>query len=271
MNQEQLQKVQKEFLEIALEVKRVCDENHIRYFLCCGTFLGAVRHQGFIPWDDDMDLSMLREDYEKFRKIAPEKLRPEYCFQDWHTEPGYPHPFGKVRKRGTRYVESKGCPLREDGFYVDIFPIDFAPDDPAQRKRLAWKQLQLYRLKLMKSGCKPWMEGEQVIVKKRIGYLLYQLLALFTTQEHLIRKYDRISQVPSGSQVYEETATPVMYYFPRSLFDRQKEYSFVGVPMTGCEDADTYLKILYGDYMKLPPVEERENRHQIRILDFGTR
>ena len=81
MEQEVLRKVQLCQLEIAKEIKRVCEENGIGYFLCCGTFLGAVRHQGFIPWDDDLDMGMLREDYEKFLEIAPEKLDSRFCVQ----------------------------------------------------------------------------------------------------------------------------------------------------------------------------------------------
>ena len=74
MEREVLEKVQPILLEIALEIRRVCEENGIRYFMYRGTFLGAVRHRGFIPWDDDMDFAMLREDYEKFRRIAPRAL-----------------------------------------------------------------------------------------------------------------------------------------------------------------------------------------------------
>ena len=79
MEQELLRRVQLTLLEIAVEIKRVCEENDIRYFLSDGTLLGAVRHQGFIPGDDDMDMGILREDYEKFCRIAPKALNPEYC------------------------------------------------------------------------------------------------------------------------------------------------------------------------------------------------
>ena len=79
MEQELLRRVQLTLLEIAVEIKRVCEENDIRYFLSDGTLLGAVRHQGFIPWDDDMDMGMLRADYEKFCRIAPKALKPTPC------------------------------------------------------------------------------------------------------------------------------------------------------------------------------------------------
>ena len=268
MDRDTLKKVQSVFLEIALEVRRVCEENNISYFLSDGTCLGAVRHQGFIPWDDDLDIGMLREDYDRFRAIANEKLDPRYCFQDWNTDPAYPHPFGKVRKKGTRYVGAKECELSEDGFYVDIFPMDYAPENPEDRKRQMRKQLHLYRIKLMKSGCRPWMEGETVLLKKRLGYIPYQIAAAFCSQEALIRKYEAVSKAPRGSIVYEQEAVSVSHEFPADLLRNLEKIPFAGELFPCPQDYDTYLRVLYGEYMQLPPEDQRENRHQIRILQF---
>ncbi|MDY4491143.1 MAG: LicD family protein [Candidatus Faecousia sp.] len=270
MEQNVLRKVQLTELEIAKEIKRVCEENGIRYFLYRGTFLGAVRHQGFIPWDDDMDIAMLREDYDRFRMIAPEKLGKGFCFQDWHTDPGYAHPFGKVRKRGTLFVEAKCRPLSENGIYVDVYPLDFAPEDSGERKKLAWKLLQLYRMKLMKSGYTPWREETRIVWKKRIGYLLYQAAALLFSQEKLIQAYeDTIRAIAAGDTVYEQSALPIAYYFPKDWCEHLAEYSFEGEAFPGPKDYDGFLGTLYGEYMVLPPVGKRENRHQIMELDFG--
>ena len=193
MERELLRKVQLTQLEIAKEIRRVCEENDIPYFLTCGTLLGAVRHQGFIPWDDDMDVGMLRENYEKFCRIAPEKLKPEYCWQTWYTDPNYALPFGKVRKRGTLYLEAKSHRLAENGFYVDIFPYDAVSPDAEQRQETAGRLLKIYRTKLMKSHYQPWRENEKILWKKRIGYLYYQALALFTDQESLAKAYDTLA------------------------------------------------------------------------------
>ncbi len=262
-----LRKVQLTELGIAKEVKRVCEENGIRYFLYRGTFLGAVRHQGFIPWDDDMDLGMLREDYEKFRRIAPEKLGSDYCFQDWHTDENYALPFGKVRKRGTVFVEAKCARLPENGVYIDIYPLDHAPQDEKERKALASKLLHLFRVKLMKSGYTPWMEEDRIVWKKRIGYLAYQALALLTSHQALIRKYEAlVSAVPEGDTLYEQSALPIAYYFDKSWVRQVREYPYEDATFAGPKDYDAFLSKLYGEYMVLPPEGKRENRHQIQEL-----
>jgi lipopolysaccharide cholinephosphotransferase len=271
MEQEVLKKVRQVQLEIALEIRRVCEENDIPYFLAHGTFLGAVRHGGFIPWDDDMDMGMLRRDYEKFCRIAPQKLKPEYCLQTWYTEPNYSLPFGKVMKRGTVYLENKKTRrLQENGIYVDIFPHDYAPEDPVQQKKLVASLLSIYRMKLMKSGYKPWMEADRIIWKKRIGYLYYQAKSLFTSQSRLARDYDTLAvAVPDSSVVCERNGRTTPTYHDRTWVEELADYNFEGVTFKGPKNYDKYLSSLYGDYMELPPEGERENRHQIIEIDFG--
>lgn len=271
MEPELLRKVQFTQLEIAKEIKRVCEENGIAYFLSDGTFLGAVRHQGFIPWDDDMDMSMLREDYEKFFRIAPEKLKPEYCVQSWYTDPNYGLPFGKVMKRGTVYLESKKTRrLQENGFYVDIFPVDALPEDPEEQVAYAKRLMKLYRMKLMKSGYKPWMDCDRVNWVKRIGYLYYQFLALFQDGEKLAKAYDALATAcPKGKWVSMQWGQSRLIPFADSLVRELVDYSFEGETFAGPKDYDHYLRTQYGDYMTPPPEAERGNRHQILEIDFG--
>lgn len=265
-----LRKVQLVQLEMLYEIDRVCRENGISYFLHCGTFLGAVRHKGFIPWDDDLDVGMLREDYDRFRAIAPEKLKADYCFQDWHTDPVYALPFGKLRKKNTYYLEAKSAPLAENGFYVDIFPIDYAPAGEKEREALKGKLLHLFRVKLMKSGFTPWMEEDRINWKKRIGYLPYRLASKLVSQQWLIRHYDAlVAAVPENECMYEQSALPKPNYFQRKWLRDLVDYPFENGTFPGPRDYDACLTSLYGDYMTPPPEAERENRHQIIRLDFG--
>ena len=271
MDRELLRKVQLAQLEIAKEIHRVCQENGIRYFLADGSFLGAVRHQGFIPWDDDMDVGMLREDYERFMQIAPEKLKPEYCIQNWYTDPNYGLPFGKVMKRNTIYREGKKTSrLKENGFYVDVFPFDYVPENVTARQELAGKLLKIYRVILMKCGYQPWMDNGKVNWKKRLGYLYYQLLSLGKDHGKLIREYDALAKAcPESGMLCEQSALPKPDYYPASLFTQWADYTFEDAAFCGVKDFDGYLGALYGDYMQLPPEDQRENRHQIVQVDFG--
>lgn len=271
MEKELLRKVQMTQFEIAKEIRRVCDENGIRYFLSGGTFLGAVRHKGFIPWDDDMDMAMLREDYERFCVIAPEKLKPQFAWQDWYTDENYSLPFGKVVKRNTIYLEGKKTArLKENGFYVDVFPIDPVPEDADRRAALAAKLLKTYRTKLMKSGYQPWIDNGVFLWKKRLGYLYYQMLSLFTNQQKLAEDYDTLAcSVKSSGWMCEQYPLSQPIYYEASVFAEIAEYDFEGEKFTGVQDYDKYLTTLYGDYMQLPPEDQRENRHQIVEIDFG--
>lgn len=270
MESDILRKVQLVQLEMLFEIDRVCRENDIRYFLHCGTFLGAVRHKEFIPWDDDLDVAMFREDYDRFRAIAPEKLKESYCFQDWHTDARYPLPFGKLRKKNTYFLEAKSAPLAENGFFVDVFPIDPAPESEKERDHLKNQLLNLFRVKLMKSGFTPWVEENRINWKKRIGYMPYWLLSRLVSNRWLIQKYDTlVAAVPQGACVYEQSALPKPNYFQRVWLQELEIYPFESGSFPGPKDYDSYLTSLYGDYMTLPPEEERENRHQIVRLDFG--
>ena len=134
MDNLQLAKVHLVQLEIANEVKKICENYKIKYFLIAGTLLGAVRHRGFIPWDDDLDMGMLRKDYIKFLKIARKELDDKYYLESWKVASGYGLPFTKIRMNGTKYIERNSkdvnCHL---GIFIDIFPFDNVPDNKVQR------------------------------------------------------------------------------------------------------------------------------------------
>ena len=271
MEQELLRRVQLTLLEIAVEIKRICEENDIRYFLSDGTFLGAVRHQGFIPWDDDMDMGMLRADYEKFCRVAPTALKPEYCLETWDLDAGYGLPFAKVMKRNTVYLEGKkNTKMREKGFYVDIFPFDNAPAGQEAQRALVRKLMPMARMMLMKCGYQPWMEQGRILWKKRIGYLYYQLKAMFVSHKELARAYDALAvSFPETGVLLEQSGRPRPTFFRQAWCETLAPYTFEGVTFPGPRDYDAYLTNHYGDYRNPPPEGSRENRHQIVEIDFG--
>ena len=126
-----LRKAQLLMLKILKEIHNICVKNNIKYFLSDGTLIGAIRHNGFIPWDDDLDIGMLREDYEKFCSIAQEELPEEFVLQTQKTDKGYGLQFGKVILKNTIWIEKVAKNTKRDysGLYIDIFPYDKIPED----------------------------------------------------------------------------------------------------------------------------------------------
>lgn len=271
MEKELLRRVQLAQLEIAKELKRVCDENGIRYFMDSGTLLGAVRHKGFIPWDDDMDFGMMRDEYERFLKIAPEKLSDEYFLQTWESDPYYGMPFAKLRKKGTRYVERNSERSKaHNELFIDIFPYNSYPDSEEDRKQQGFEIKKDFTSLLGLSGATPWLQYQNPVKRasSRLKFLGVTLYGKLAGRENLIRKYTEAATRFNGQMtknVFEEggSAAYDSWVVSRKCFDAYQTLLFEGVEFSAPADADTYLRDVYGDYMQLPPVKERENRHQV--------
>ncbi len=266
MDKKTLRKVQNELLSILYDIDKVCKENDIQYFLDSGTLIGAIRHKGFIPWDDDLDIGMLREEYERFNSIAQEKLGDKYFWQTWDTDDGYALPFGKVRKRNTVYLEKKSRKLKENGFFVDVIPYDYAPEDEKGKAKLKRSQINIYREILMKSHYTPWIIDGKVDYKRRIGYILYQVKAFFSKRKDLINKYNNLTQsVTARCEVYEQTGQK---YYPVKWMKSTILSEFEGGQFPVISHFHDWLTVTYGDYMTPPPEDQRENMHQIYEIKF---
>lgn len=272
MEKELLRKLQLELLEMAKDFKRVCDSNGIEYSLDAGTLLGAVRHHGFIPWDEDLDIGMTRENYDKFIEIGQKELGDQYFLQTWESDPNYALPFAKIRKVGTLYIETASqFASANNGIYIDIFPYDVYPLKDCERKRQKHDISKYAGLLLMKSNYKPWLMLKGI--KRIYVYLRYlprKILSRFVSRDYIISKckavmtqYNSIKGenfdlfVDAGAAYYEK------WHFPKSMFSKYIQLPFEDTTFSCFKDYDEYLKIGYGDYMTLPPVDQRENRHKI--------
>ncbi|MGN0538268.1 MAG: phosphorylcholine transferase LicD [Candidatus Fimenecus sp.] len=259
-------------LIIAREIKRICEENNIKYFMIAGTLLGAVRHKGFIPWDDDMDIGMLREDYERFIEIAKKKLGEDFFLQTTDTDAFYGLSFAKVLLKGTKLVEQSAGNLAQKGIFVDVFPFDAVPEDSAQEEKHE-KNTYFYR-RLLLAKKKYNVCGKSEYVKKAV-YTGLGVLASFYSSKKLCNKLEYEIQKYNGSSDSERIVNiGGAYGYKKETIERKWVENTVELPfedMTLAAPADykAYLEYFYGDYMTPPPEDKRYNRHGIVELDFG--
>lgn len=258
-----IREMQMRMLEILKETHKAAKSHGLRYFLEGGTLLGAVRHQGFIPWDDDADISMPRPDYEKFIRHANEWLPPHLRLRCHLNDPDYPFYFAKIEDTRTTIVEGPTRPYT-GGVFIDVFPMDGIPDDKKTRDRL-YKRFRR-KCKLMHFLHRdPYKHGKGP--RSWWPLLLRRLYTRAGVAQSIADNNSRFG--------YDESRT-VGCYTPnnRTYLDRERVYGngspvmFEGTELTGLLDNDAFLRKLYGDYMQLPPEEKRHN-HGFLQVDFG--
>lgn len=278
MDEKTLRQVQLVQLEMTKEIKRVCAALNINYWLEAGTLLGAIRHKGFIPWDDDLDVAMKRVDYDRFLREAPELLSQDYDLVTWEKNRYYGLPFAKIQKKGTLFVEA-AAPQKSanNGIYVDIMPYDLYPDDTKVRSKLKWKLYFYKRVMLSKCGYRPWKAKDYSknflkMIEKKTFYVVLSILSLFMSKDRIRNRYESIvKDVNShceGENVYPQDGATDFgdIVIKRKLLEHFQEMPFEDGVFTCPVKYDEYLKALYGDYWQLPPEEERINRHNIKVI-----
>ena len=276
LSKEELRKMQLLELDLLKEFDRVCRKHGIIYTISSGTMLGAVRHKGFIPWDDDADISMLREEYEKFRSVADE-LNPDICyFQDHNTDPEYRWGYAKLRRTGTQYVRIGQEHLKcKTGIFVDIFPLDDVPD--SKIGRILQREHCFVTRKLMYSEVGKVSESETPLMRNVYG-LLSRIPINYAF--HRLKKYTKRSKNNTPNVVRTLTFDAfgkkarklpgeLRYGRPKRWFTDVAEYEFEGCLLYGPKDYDGYLSFKYGNYMKLPAENERQQNSPVSFIDFG--
>lgn len=261
MEQEKMEKLHGHLLDIFQEILKICEECHINYFIMAGTALGAVRHGGFIPWDDDLDIGMLREEYERFLKEAPKRLRKDLFLQTYYTEKESPFYFAKVRKDNTKMVENYCRNLNiHDGIYVDIFPYDNIPNQKWKRKKYYIRSKILISLYVSKcvTGTSVHFKGWKKYITRGIRGAIHTLLIpvpkkfLFHFVDRNLRKYNKentdyvgYGNLPKIQVKKENVLVP-------------KEIVFEGITVKCPAQIKNYLCDNYGEWNKLPPESERK-------------
>ncbi|MBQ9665539.1 MAG: LicD family protein [Bacteroidaceae bacterium] len=242
-------------------IDKVCREHHLRYYLWAGTMLGAVRHKGFIPWDDDMDICMPRPDYDTLLAHCHEWMPAPFEVVGPHNRSDYPYPFAKVEDSSTTVIERPDFNFPE-GIYIDIFPIDgIATDATAVNRHI--RHYKFFRHILFLRGRDPFKHGRGP--RSWWPLLIHKLFTLKWLQNKV---QDIMTQYG-----YEECDHVIDHDFnERGIIEKRwmgtpKEYEFEKKTFLGVADADAYLTQMYGDYMT-PPPKEKQIQHNFYYLNL---
>ena len=255
-------------LEILKEIDKICEKHNINYFLYGGTLLGAIRHNGFIPWDDDLDIAMLRKDYEKLEKIVSDELDSKFFFQSLKTDL-YPHFIAKVRLNGTTFIESLTRHMKiHHGVFIDILILDNVPESIHSRKIY---QMLLTLIYTIISSKVVYYDYSKFNLRKKIMGKILKFMTMFIPLNPAIELYKRLelNYANSNTDFVGQTSKAKPYrrcYKKDTIFPIQKvkfEDGYYSAP----SNVDEMLKIDFGDYMQLPPKEKRVSKHGF-IIDL---
>lgn len=254
---EVLRKLQMTELEMLIEVDRICRKHHIKYSLDGGTLLGAIRHDGFIPWDDDADVVMLRSEYEKFAEACKKELDTQRFFlQDYQTDKAYRWGYSKMRRNGTVFLrEGQEHVKCNQSVFIDIFLYDNVPDNPVLRKLHLFTcfclRKGLYSEVGKKNAKSAWLRGWFSILSRVPRDWWFKRI------ESIAKKCNK-----KGGELVRHMTHPYrkecQYGLPRECFDEYIEKEFEGHSFRIFRKYDLYLTRLYGDYMVLPPEDKRK-------------
>lgn len=258
LNSEELRRLQFIELKILLEFDRICQKYGLGYFLTFGTALGAVRHHGFIPWDDDIDVGMLRPDYDKFCSIVEKELGEEYFWQSCETDKNYFFFFGKIRLNHTCYKDKDFSHVKgHHGIYIDVFPFEGAPTESVSCF-LHRKTSETLRGLMAKKWGKPMSVRSPLIT---IAAYFWRNIIKYGIPSSWINacwkwnayRYDPTvcSQYVVLSFGYEKVKGPKEWFFPVEYLE------FEGHRFPCPKQWHAYLTRLYDDYMEIPPPEKR--------------
>lgn len=243
---------------ILTDVAAFCEKNGIQYSLACGTALGAIRHNGFIPWDDDVDICMPRPEYERFLHMYTSE---QYVIYDMRYQKNYPYAFAKVCDRNTELLDDiqDPCPF---GIYIDVFPIDGLPDSAKLRKKhmrkIAW-DLRVLSWKRMHRNKKLTIVHKFILLAAKSVLHVIPIRLLLQKLEHDVKRYSYTSSSFVGHLVSPSPwGTDVK---PKAIFENPVRHVFEDREFFVPGDVDKYLTLEYGDYMQLPPKEKQVAKH----------
>ncbi len=257
LSDEQLRQLQLNELELIVEVDRICRKNKIKYSLDGGTLLGAVRHKGFIPWDDDADVIFTRHEYAKFYRACKKDLKKEQFFlQEYRTDPYYRWGYAKMRHRGTEYVRKGQEHMKyQTGVCIDVFVVDNMPDNIILRNIYYYLNVCLRKILYSEVG--------QLAASNKLLRAWYRILYRIP-RDMVFRIRNTFAAICNQKET--ELMSHLLFPYPKKIckygmpaecYNEYIDVEFEGMIFKGIKKYDKYLKLLYGDYMVLPPEEKR--------------
>lgn len=274
-DEETLKRLQEFLLEMLVDIQRVCEKSDIPFFISYGTAIGAVRHEGFIPWDDDLDIGMLRSDFEKFLSIAEQELGEQYFLMSPRFDKKCTSSVTKVMRKDTLFISEMTKDMKhEQGIFIDIFPFDNVPDNKFSADIQALLAMVFDRLVYLCGTARPNIPQEGIVgrIYSAICIAIHCVLkGLHISPRFLFGMFEKISQASNNKECENITAYGLNYSLKRqfrktALFPLKKvKICDMEVPIFN--EYDYVLKTMYGDYMKLPPEEKRVN-HIPLVLKF---
>ena len=260
--------LQKKELRLLVWFDRVCGELGLPYFLVCGSALGAVKYKGFIPWDDDVDVGMLRGDYDRFMREAPALLPEGIFLQNFRSDPAYPLIFAKLRDSNTTYVETglAHIPVNH-GVYMDIFPLDGYPADPKDQRRFE-RRKRIFRCKLLAA-----LEGNYS-PRARLAVTAMRLMGVHKRTGRILERYEQMIRAypPEKSELICNHGNwqGQLEYAPREQYGEGTAAEFVGIKVRVPAQYDMYLTRKYGDWRAELPPEQQVGHHYYTVMDLNT-
>ena len=250
-------------LDLLREFDRVCKKYNLKYYMWFGSLIGAIRHHGFIPWDDDLDVAMLREDYERFMEVAKDEFKAPYFLQTPYTDEGYYYSYIKLRNSNSTAL-SKAFQYQpfNQGLFLDIFPLDYTDEAEMEDRYTKVKKLAIQNTQYMK------LSNPEITIKnedkerllKSDPIVVYEMIQKLAMNHFNVPKPYRALAVWTMSDWHK-------YLYDADCFENSKECDFEGLKVLVPGRYDNILRIMYGDYMKLPDMEQRVSWHPGAIFE----
>ena len=262
-----LNEQQEKLLEMFKWFDEYCEKNGIRYYAIGGTLLGAVRHKGFIPWDDDIDVGVPRPDYEKLLSLFTKKEGKYFLETPYMNNKDYLYSYAKLYDTTTTFVENTRYECRR-GIYIDIFPLDGMGNSEEEclknySKVDKWNMFLMTRTCIIRKG-RAWYKNLLTVILGNIPGINNKKLSVKVADLAARFNYDECDYIANAMGAYREKEI-----VKKSIIGNPTRYEFEDTYTNGIEFYDEYLTHVYGDWRKLPPIEKQKPHHDFKELDLN--